>query len=177
MNIDVAKIDGYEKMSAEEKVKALETFNIDAPSQTNDKDIEKLKQALSNANSEAANYKKQLREKQTEEERLSAERAEKEKALNDELNAYRHATAVSEAKAHYIALGFEETLAMETAEAEANGDVAKVRANEKAFHDDFVAKMKAEALNNQPKPTPGVPVDPNKLKAEEDARLRHYFGL
>ena len=45
-----------------------------------DPELEKLKAALSRANGEAAEYKRQLREKQTEAERAEAERAEADNA-------------------------------------------------------------------------------------------------
>ena len=55
------KIEGYENMSAEEKLKALEGFEVEEP---NTSEVTKLKEALNKASSEASNYKKQLKEKQ-----------------------------------------------------------------------------------------------------------------
>ena len=76
MKIDVTKIEGYENMTAEEKLAALENFDIEEKPN----DESKWKSALDKATAEAAKYKKELREKQTESERLEAERAEKDKA-------------------------------------------------------------------------------------------------
>ena len=64
MKIDTSKITGYAEMSAEEKLAALEAFEIEAPKSGTD-ETEKLKAALSKANSEAAEWKRQFREKQT----------------------------------------------------------------------------------------------------------------
>ena len=57
MKIDVSKIDGYETMSAEEKLKALEEYDIEPP-----KDDKKWKDALDKATAEASKYKKELRQ-------------------------------------------------------------------------------------------------------------------
>ena len=76
------KIEGYAEMSAEEKLKALEEFELA------ENDDTKLKEALNKATAEASSYKKQLREKQTEQEKLEAERkeeAEKREALLNSL--------------------------------------------------------------------------------------------
>ena len=52
---------------------------------TDTKEIERLQKALTKSNSEAADYKRKLQEKQTEEERAEAERAEKTRAMEEEL--------------------------------------------------------------------------------------------
>ena len=78
MKINVNAIEGFDAMSDEEKVKALLGFEIEAPApKDNNDEVTKLKTALSKANSEAADWKRQLREKQTEQERAEAERAER----------------------------------------------------------------------------------------------------
>ena len=56
------KITGYAEMSAEEKLKALEEFEIETPKDSNE-EVTKLKAALSKANSDAAEWKRQFREK------------------------------------------------------------------------------------------------------------------
>ena len=80
MKFDVSKIEGYAEMSAEDKVKALEEYEIEVP-KDNTAEVNNLKEALSKANSqtskacsEAAEWKRQYREKQTEQERAEAER-------------------------------------------------------------------------------------------------------
>ena len=66
------KIEGYESMSAEEKLAALEQLEIE------EHDDSKLKKALNDATAEASKYKKELKEKMSEAERLETERKEKE---------------------------------------------------------------------------------------------------
>ena len=86
MKIDVSNVDNYENMTPEEKVAFFEAYEIpeSKPAQDNG-EITKLKAALSKANSEAADWKRQFRDKQTEQERAEAERAEAEKAMQEEL--------------------------------------------------------------------------------------------
>ncbi len=58
--IDTTKIEGYAGMTAEQKLAALEAFELP---DNNSAELERLKNAVSKANSEAAEYKKQLRAK------------------------------------------------------------------------------------------------------------------
>ena len=58
--IDVGVIDGYETMTAEEKIAALEAFEYDDHSQELE-DLGKYKDATTKANHEAAELKKQLK--------------------------------------------------------------------------------------------------------------------
>ena len=66
--IDISSIEGYAEMSAEEKLEALEAFELPEP----DYSGYVKKELLDKASSEAANFKKQLREKMTEEEAAKA---------------------------------------------------------------------------------------------------------
>ena len=71
MNIKDLLKDAYkEGMSVEDIEKALES--IDPPTD-NSAEIDRLKAALSKSNSEAADFKKQLREKMSEDERKAKE--------------------------------------------------------------------------------------------------------
>ena len=67
MKIDVSKIDGFEAMSAEDKLAALMGYEFEEPKAPEaNAEVTKLKAALSKANSEAADWKRQFRDKQTE---------------------------------------------------------------------------------------------------------------
>ena len=61
--INTAAIEGYAEMSAEDKLKALEEYEFETPAPKENEEVTKLKTALSKANSEAADWKRQLREK------------------------------------------------------------------------------------------------------------------
>ena len=70
-------------------------------------DIEKLKAALSKANSEAAEWKRQFRAKQSEAERAEAERAEGEQKMRDELETLRKEKRVSDYTGKCLALNMD----------------------------------------------------------------------
>ena len=104
--VDPSKIDGFDKMTADEKVAALLGQEFEVEQQT-DPDLNKLKAALSKSNSEAAEYKRLLREKQTEAERAEADRAEQLKAMQDELASYRNKERISSNTAKLMAAGYD----------------------------------------------------------------------
>ena len=176
MKIDTSKITGYADMTAEDKLKALEEYEFDAPKPNTD-EADKLKAALSKANSEAAEWKRQFREKQTEQERAEAERAEREKAVEDELRVLRRDKTVSGYVANCLALGYDKDLALRAAEAMADNDAAAILACQQDFLEAKQKELEAAALNKQPSLTSGAP--PTATQADKDAinKERRYFGL
>jgi chromosome segregation ATPase len=175
MKIDTSTINGYAEMSAEDKLKALEAYEFEAPAQKDDGEVTRLKAALSKANSEASDWKKQLREKQTEQERAEAERAESDKAIQEELKALRRDKTVSGYVAQCLALGYDKDLASKAAEAMADGNAAVIFECQQTFLETQKKAYEAAALNKQPSLTAGAP--PTASKPEADNKLRAYFGL
>ena len=176
MKIDTTKITGYAEMSAEEKLQALEAFDFETPKPSTD-EAEKLKAALSKANSEAAEWKRQFREKQTEQERAEAERLEREKAVEEELRGLRRDKAVSGYVAQCLALGYDKDLALRAAEAMADGDAASVLACQQDFLENKKKELEAAALGKQPPITPGKPP---KGESDDDKlaqTMLKYAGL
>lgn len=176
MKIDVTKIEGYAEMSAEDKLKALEEYEFDAP-KDNSAEITNLKDALSKANSQAAEWKRQFREKQTEQERAEAERAEREKAVEDELRSLRRDKTVSGYIAQCLALGYSQDLAVRAAEAMADGNNADIFACQQEFLEAKQKELEANALNKQPTLTVGSPPTAKEAEKESQNKLRGYFGL
>ena len=153
MNIKELLKDAYkEGMTLEEIEKAL--AEIDLPTD-NSAEVDRLKNALTKSNSEAADLKKQLREKMSAEEIKAKEDAEKMEALIKERDALLKEKTVASHKAQYLALGYEEKLANETAEALANGELDKVFANQKKHHESVEKKIKADILKDTPRPEGG----------------------
>ena len=178
MKIDVSKIEGYAEMSAEDKLKALEEFDFEIPKPATDTDeVIKLKNALSNANSQAAEYKRALREKQSEQERAEAERAEREAARDAEIKELRRDKTVSGYLANCLSLGYDKELAQRAAEAMADNDAAAIMECQREFLEVKQRELEAAALNKQPTITPGAP--PTATEAEKAAqnKTRSYFGL
>ena len=173
MRIDTAKIENYETMSAEDKLKALEEYEFETPAPKENDEVTKLKAALSKANSDAAEWKRQFREKQTEAERAEAERKERVAAVEDELRTLRRDKSVSGYVAQYLALGYTQELALKAAEATADNDAATIMSCQQEYIEAKTKELEAAALNKQPSITPGAP------PTAKDAinKTRGYFGL
>ena len=148
--VDLTKIEGYNKMTPEEKIKALEAYETEDP----DMSGYVKKEVFDKTASELAAKKKELTEKLTEDEQKRIKEQEEREELENKYNRLLHESEVSKHKAKLLGMGYDEKLAEETAEAMANGEMDKVFANQKKHLDAFEKKVRAEALKNTPKPTP-----------------------
>ena len=145
--INTGAIEGYAEMTAEEKLAALEALDIP--------DADKLKAALDKANSEAAGFKRQLRERMTEDEARAAKDAEDRAAMQKELEQLRAEKLIDQNTAKFLGLGYDEKLARETATALANGDTEAIFKNHAKFIADREKALKAEILKSTPTPPAG----------------------
>lgn len=149
--IDTKLITGYEQMTLEQKVAALEAYNHPDP----DYSGYVKKDLYDKAASDAASWKKKHNELLTEDERKKQEDADALANMKKELDELRKDKTVSEYKAKLIAQGYDEALASDTAQAMADGDTAKVFANQGKFLEDYAKKVKADAMKKTPKPPAG----------------------
>lgn len=153
MNIKDLLKDAYKDgMTLEEIETALES--IEMPTD-NSSEIDRLKNALSKSNSEAADYKKQLKAKMSADEIKAKEDAEQREELQTKYDALLREVTISNNKSKLITLGYDETLADETALAMVDGDLDKVFANQKLHLDSVERKVRADVLKDTPKPTGG----------------------
>ena len=155
--IDTSTIDGYESMTAEQKVSALEAYSAPEPDYTGwvKKDL------YDKAASEASSWKKKHNELLSEDERKKQEQADSLAQMQTELEELRTSKKISEYKAKFVAQGYDDALAEDTAKAMAAGNSEKVFANNQKFLDDYAKRVKADALKKTPRPTPGQgEVDP-----------------
>ena len=173
---DASKISGFEEMTAEEKVAALLGQEFEVEQQT-DPDLNKLKAALSKSNSEAAEYKRLLREKQTEAERAEADRAEREKALQDELASYRDKERISSYKAQLMSAGVDSETADLMAKSLPEGVADEYFLATKSFLDNQRQKLLTESINKQPGLSVGTPPTAAQAEREEENLLRKRMGL
>ncbi|OUN08352.1 hypothetical protein B5G43_02940 [Flavonifractor sp. An92] len=176
MKIDTTKIEGYANMSPEEKLAALEGYDMPEPTQDSG-EIQRLKDAVSRANSEAADYKRQLRAKQTDDEAKAAEDAKAREAMQQELESLRRDKAVGAYQAKFLELGYDATAAADAAKALQAGEFDKVFAAQAAFIDATKKAAAAGALDKQPGLSHGDPVGAEAKKQAEIAALRRYMGL
>lgn len=150
MKIDTTKIEGYAEMSAEDKLKALEAFDMPDP----DYSGYVKKDLYDRTASELSAKKKELNDHLSDEERQKKESEEEMTTLRENYDKLVKQNAISEAKSKYLALGYDDKLAAETAEAYVNGDTEKVFANQQKAQAAFEKKVRAEALKDTPSPTP-----------------------
>lgn len=143
MKID---IENYAEMSPEEKIAALEA---------NFASVAQHKANADKAASEAAEYKKKLRERMSEDEAKAAKAAEEHEALMAELESLRTEKMVAGYVNSYLKMGYDEKLAMSTAEALVKGDMDTVFKNQKIHADNREKTLRAELLKNTPPPAPG----------------------
>lgn len=184
---DLLKDAYQEGMSVEDITKALE--DIELPGDNSD-EIERLKNALSKSNSEAADYKRQLKEKMSDDELKAKEDAEKWEQIEKERDALLREKNVSINKAKLLGLGYDESLADDTAEAMVNGELDKVFANQKKHLDNLEKKIRSEILKDTPKPDGGsssetmtkeklrgmTPQDRYKFSVEHPDEYKQIYG-
>ena len=146
-------IAGYDKMTAEEKLAALEA--LEQPENKPDPEAAKLKTQLSKANTEAAELKRKLQEKMTEDEKKAQEAEESSRKMMEELETLRKEKTVASYKASYLSMGYDEATAEATAKAMADGDMEKVFQNQKAFLEAHDKAVLAGAVKTTPTPPAG----------------------
>jgi hypothetical protein len=149
--IDISKIEGYEAMSAEDKVKLLESFEYDDGAS----EIERYKNAASKANSEAAEWKKKHNAQLSEDEKKKQETADYIAMLEKQNKELLEKETIATYKADLLKIGYSEELADATAKAFVSGDIAKAIKNQASFVDAQKKAVLADAV----KETPVPPVD------------------
>jgi uncharacterized protein involved in type VI secretion and phage assembly len=146
--IDTSKIEGYDTMTAEEKVKAFESFNIPDP----DYSGYVKKDVFDKTASELAQTKKDLKARMTEEERAKAEHDAELAEYKIKYEELQKEKNIAKNRAEFISAGYDEALAQETAEALEKGDYATVFKNQKAVIENVKKIAKGEAAAKIPTP-------------------------
>ena len=151
MKIDTTAIEGYENMTAEEKLAALEGYEYE----DNAAEVEKLKKSLTKANAEAADWKKKHNALLSEDEQKKNERDEKLSEMEAELKTLRTEKVISVHKAKLLADGYDEALAEASAKALAEGDTETFFANQKKFLTAHDKAYKQKLMGEDLKPNGG----------------------
>lgn len=159
MKINTSTIPGYADMTAEERLAALEAYEFQASAEEESATVKRYKELISKANGEAAEFKKQLRERMSAEEKAAAERedaakrAEEEKAETERrIEALVKENTITKLTAKYAALGYSQKMAEETAKAQYEGDTDTVFANMQKHADEREKEILAAAAKAAPKP-------------------------
>ena len=119
----------------------------------------KLKKANDKATSEAASYKKQLREKQTAEEIALQEKAEKELLRENTITKF---------EKNFLTLGYPADLAAKAATAQCDNDTDELFSIQQTFIEEKEKTMKADWMKSMPNPPAGNSDD------DEDAFLKGF---
>lgn len=157
----ITNIEGYENMTAEEKLAVLEAMDVPEPDYTGwvRKDV------ADKYASEAAGFKKQLRERMSQDEQSAAQQAEEMAAVKAELEVLRQEKVVSDMTKRWMGVGYSEELATSTAMAMSEGDMDTVFKNHAKYLNDREKALKAELLKSTPTPPAG---DGGKKVTKED---------
>ena len=138
-------------------------------------EIERLKNSLSNSNTEAADWKRKFRETQDEATRKADEEAERTKGLMERLEALEKEKTIAGYKASYLGLGYEAADAQAIAEAMSEGKIDKVLEIQKKHQEALVEKTKREILKNTHRPGGGDP-DEDDDGQKDNIRLAKEIG-
>ena len=148
--IDTSTIEGYSDMTPEQKIAALEAYESAEP----DYSGYVKKDVFYKTASELAAKKKELNAKLSEDEKKRRQEQEDREKLQSAYDQLLRDSKISKFKAELLAMGYEDKLASETAEAIVDGDNDKVFANQKKQLEVVQKAARAEALKKTPKPQP-----------------------
>lgn len=149
--IDTSKIENFDTMSDEEKIKALQDFDFVTSEELED-ELKKAKKAndkLSSENAELKRQKKKLENDKADDD--DAHKTEIEK-LTERLDEMVKVNSINEYKASFIAQGYSEELALDTAKASVDGDIKKIMANQKKFLEEHDKKVIQKAMTEVKSP-------------------------
>lgn len=168
-NIDTSKIEGYDTMTPEEKVSALEKFSFADP----DYSGYVKKDVFDKTASELAQTKKDLKARMTEEEIAKAEHEAELNKYKEQALSLQREKNISENKAKFLSLGYDDKLAGETAEALENGDFATVFKNQQTVIENVKKIAKGEAMASTPAPA-GKATDGSKTVTRDQFEKMSY---
>lgn len=157
MKVDISKIAGFDTMTAEEKLKALLDTDFDV-----DHSGYIAKEQFDKVSSQLAEAKRNLKSRQSEEEQKASEREQQFKELQENYNNLVMKNSISEHKAKFIAMGYDEKLAENTADALVKGDTSTVFANQQAFLKSYADSIRSDAMKNY------KPLASGAAKAEQE---------
>lgn len=148
MKIDTTQIPNFDALPDDTKNAILGMEFADAPDMS--KFVEKS--VFDKKASEASELSKQLKAQMSDEQRAAAEREAKWTEMEAKLAALEKEKLESTYKASYLALGYDDALATETAKAMAEGNTAKVFENQKKAAEAAEKRIKADLMKNNPHP-------------------------
>lgn len=153
-----------EGMTPDEVVKAINELETN-PFSKMEEENKNLKTRLSEVNSESANYKKQLRAKQTEEEKKQAEHEEQFQKMTEELETLKHEKVLAETTAKFASLGFGDD-AGTAADSFLKGDLSAFTSTLTTRSEHEKDALKAELMQTTKRPEAGNAAGKKMTKQE-----------
>lgn len=150
-NIDVSQIEGYSEMSPEQKVSALESLSLPEPDYSGY--VEKT--VYDKTASELSAKKKELAKHMSEDEAAKLKEQEERDKLQKDYDALLQEVTESKYEKRFLALGYSEALATESAKAMTSGDFDSVFEGVKKHLTVFEKQLRSELLKDTPKPVGG----------------------
>ena len=164
-------------MNEEEKVVIPEVEELKATIESLNKEIEKLKQANTNASSDAADWKRKYRETLDEAERRKQEQEEAFSSMQTQLETYKTNERIATYTSKLIEAGFDTDTAKSMASVLPDGVGEEFFIGQKSFIENQKLKAKQETLNAQPSLTSGMPISGKTAEQLEEEQMRKWFGL
>ena len=168
--IDTSKIEGYADMTAEEKLAALEGYDIPEP----DMKGFVTKAQFDKTASELASWKKKHNALAAQGENVQNAQNEEIETLKQTVAALQKNEKINAQTVQLTALGYDAELAKATATAMVDGDFSTVLLNQQKFITEHDKSYKAQLMGGTPKPVGGTvggsAIDYTKLIADANAR-------
>lgn len=161
--IDVTMIDGFDKMSEQDKINALLAFDVEPDTTGYVK-----KTLFDKTASEVAKWKKKHDELLSEDELKKAALDEERETLKNKVRELERENSIKSFTAKYVALGFDEKSAGKLAEALLDGDYTALFAGLEKGKETITNKLKTELYNETLIPGGGTG---KKLSVEEIMKI------
>lgn len=172
-----ARIDNYDSLSVEEKLKALEEI------EDQQSEVDRYKAANNKLSAENADWKRKERERMSEEDKNKLDREEYERqtketidALNKTIDGYRRDANISASKSAYIGMGMDEKTAHKIAEMEVDGKLEDVHSLMKGFIEGYSKRAVEDSTRRTPAPR-SVSADGYKGVTKEQFAKMGYTEL
>lgn len=146
--IDTSAIEGFDTMTPEQKIAALQDYEFDTSGYVR-------KEVFDKTASEAAEWKRKHKALLVAEGQKETETQQIMEDLKKELDEMKKEKVLSGYKSNFITQGYSEALANEAAVAMAAGEMDKVFATQKKFLEQYKKDVTAEAMKKTPKPPAG----------------------
>ena len=144
-----------QELSVEEQLQQLRLENA------------RLKRATDRATSEAANFKKQLREKQTTDEIAAQEKADREAEREEQFNALLRENKITKLEKQFLALGYNAENATKAATAQYDGDMDTLFKIQSEVQASMIRAKEAEWIKNRPEVNAGAGGEKTSVTKEQ----------